>query len=220
MTVGAPGSARRGRPRDPARLERVLQTATAHFQTHGFEGTSLDAIARDSGVSKVTIYSYFPSKEALYGECICTRTEADVGEELFASLDPLKPKASLLRVGRQFLKLLRADEVIGKHRSLYSQALPQQQLAEQFYENGPLKTVQRLEHYLQLCHRAGSLRIPQASLAAEQFFALFLGLGHMRCLMGLGKPAASADERLLKGNVETFMGAYGEPAPPKRQAKG
>ena len=127
MTVAAPQPVRRGRPRDPARLKRVLETAISHFQAHGFEGTSLDAIARDSGVSKVTIYSYFPSKEALYGECICTRTEADVGEDLFAALDPIKPKAGLLMVGRQFLKLLRADEVIGKHRSLYSQALPQRQ---------------------------------------------------------------------------------------------
>lgn len=208
MTTAGTEPARRGRPRDPARLQRVLETAMSHFQAHGFEGTSLDAIARDSGVSKVTIYTYFPSKEALYGECICTRTEADVGEELFATLDALKPKAGLIRVGRQFLKLLRADEVIGKHRSLYSQALPQQQLAEQFYDNGPLKTVQRLANYLQECGRCGSLRISHPAVAAEQFFALFLGLGHMRCLMGLSKPSAEDDERLLKANVETFLKAH------------
>lgn len=207
------GGSRRGRPRDPERLRRVLETAVCHFQTQGFERTSLDAIARDSGVSKVTIYSYFPSKEALYGAAIGSRTEVDLGPDLFSGLDPAKPKAALLKVGRRFLKLLRADEVIGKHRALYSQSPVQVTLAEQFYTHGPVLTVQRLEQYLAECHQQGSLQCREAAMAAGQFFSLFLGLGHIRCLLGLEKPSDADDERLLKANVELFLKAHAARAP-------
>jgi AcrR family transcriptional regulator len=46
---------RRGRPRDPERQRRVLNAARQHFYTHGYDGASLDAIALEAGVSKMTV---------------------------------------------------------------------------------------------------------------------------------------------------------------------
>ena len=40
------GATQRGRPRDPARLAKVVETAADQFLEHGFERTSMDAIAR------------------------------------------------------------------------------------------------------------------------------------------------------------------------------
>jgi TetR/AcrR family transcriptional repressor of mexJK operon len=56
----------RGRPRDPARCKRILEAASSHFSAHGLERASLDAIAAEAGVSKMTIYSQFESKEGLF----------------------------------------------------------------------------------------------------------------------------------------------------------
>ena len=44
---------RRGR-----KFEQVLEGATQVFLQHGFEGASVDDIAREAGVSKATLYSY------------------------------------------------------------------------------------------------------------------------------------------------------------------
>ncbi len=52
---------RRGRPRDPERLRRIVEAAHSHFNAHGLERASVDAIAADAGVSKMTIYSHFAS---------------------------------------------------------------------------------------------------------------------------------------------------------------
>ncbi len=46
---------RRGRPRDPERMRRVLDAAKQHFYEHGYEGANLDAIANEAGVSKMTV---------------------------------------------------------------------------------------------------------------------------------------------------------------------
>lgn len=45
--------------------DRIVAAALRAFGTDGIEGTSLDAIARDLGVTKQAILYWFPSKEAL-----------------------------------------------------------------------------------------------------------------------------------------------------------
>jgi AcrR family transcriptional regulator len=60
---GAAPKRLRGRPRDPERCRRILQASSHHFNTHGFEQASMDAIAADADGSRMTIYSNFGSKE-------------------------------------------------------------------------------------------------------------------------------------------------------------
>jgi AcrR family transcriptional regulator len=45
--------------------ERILVAATSAFGARGYDGTSLDDLARDLGIRKQTILYWFPSKEAL-----------------------------------------------------------------------------------------------------------------------------------------------------------
>jgi TetR/AcrR family transcriptional regulator len=45
--------------------ERILVAAMSAFGTRGYDGTSLDDLARELGIRKQTILYWFPSKEAL-----------------------------------------------------------------------------------------------------------------------------------------------------------
>jgi AcrR family transcriptional regulator len=61
----------RGRPSSaeaPARRAELLNVAMRLFLAHGYEGTSIDAIAAAARVSKATIYARFGSKENLFSE--------------------------------------------------------------------------------------------------------------------------------------------------------
>lgn len=49
-----------------ARRLKVVQAAEAVFASHGFRGTSMEAIAEAAGMSKVTLYGYFRDKEAVF----------------------------------------------------------------------------------------------------------------------------------------------------------
>src|SRR5215467_1943949 len=53
-------------PRTRAKRERIHHEAQALFMQHGFEATSMDAIAVAAGVSKPTLYVYYQNKEALF----------------------------------------------------------------------------------------------------------------------------------------------------------
>src|SRR5258707_1088999 len=58
-------TARRGRPRSAATTAAILQSAYTLMATTGLTATTIDAIARHSNVSKMTIYKWWPSREAL-----------------------------------------------------------------------------------------------------------------------------------------------------------
>ncbi len=55
----------RGRPRSETARLAILQAADALLLAGGLEAVSMDAIAQLAGVSKATMYRWWPSKEAL-----------------------------------------------------------------------------------------------------------------------------------------------------------
>ncbi|HEV7184097.1 MAG TPA: TetR family transcriptional regulator [Leifsonia sp.] len=55
---------KRGRPVD-VDPDRVALIALRHFDEHGYEATTMDDIAAVAGVSRRTLFRYFPNKSAL-----------------------------------------------------------------------------------------------------------------------------------------------------------
>jgi TetR/AcrR family transcriptional repressor of mexJK operon len=54
------------KPRSADKREEVLEIASEKFLKHGFDGTSINVMAREAGISKESIYRYFGSKEDLF----------------------------------------------------------------------------------------------------------------------------------------------------------
>jgi AcrR family transcriptional regulator len=59
------GAPRRGRPRSEKATTAILQAAGELLLEQGLEAVSMDAIAERAGVSKATIYRWWPTKETL-----------------------------------------------------------------------------------------------------------------------------------------------------------
>jgi AcrR family transcriptional regulator len=47
-------------------IKRILTAATLNFARYGFDGARMDAIAKEAGVNKATIYYHIGGKKALY----------------------------------------------------------------------------------------------------------------------------------------------------------
>ena len=200
---------RRGRPRDPERLRRLVEAAHSHFNAHGLERASVDAIAADAGVSKMTIYSHFASKEGLFEAVIRDRTDRVMGGLAgVEALDPTQPQKALLAVGEQFLALAREAEALGQFRSLYGAAGSQPEACRAFYRQGADRLIGDLAAYLRRAHVQGALSIRHPRQAADLFLSMFLGDGHIRGLLMLDMPDAREDRALLREAVRVFMAAY------------
>ena len=68
---------------DSAKRRQIIAGARALFLAQGFDGASMDAIARKAGVSKGTLYVYFESKEQLF-EAIVEDERGAQAEQIFA----------------------------------------------------------------------------------------------------------------------------------------
>jgi len=200
----SPVPTRRGRPRDPERLQRIVAAATRQFHEHGLSGTSMDAIAAEAGVSKMTVYSHFPSKGELFIAAVASRTAELMGNEL-PPMDPLKPKQALMAIGRAFLRLIRDDQVVQHHRILFGLRDAHPEVRQAFHDEGPDRMHQALAAYLAEATRQGALKVKHPAVGADQFMGLFLGSGQLRHLLNLGKPTEQEDEALLKANVALFL---------------
>ena len=200
----------RGRPRDPERYRRILEAARNHFYEHGLERASLDAIAADAGVSKMTIYSNFGSKEGLFEAVVRERTEYVVGGVAgVETLAPNQPQKALLAIGERFLALAREDAALGKFRSVYGAAGAQPEACRAFYREGPERLNGELAAYLRRADAAGTLKVRHPLQAADLFLSMFLGDGHIRGLLMLDMPDARENRALLREAVRVFMAAYG-----------
>jgi TetR/AcrR family transcriptional repressor of mexJK operon len=200
---------KRGRPRDPERMKRVLEAATAQFIEQGFARASMEAIAKQSGVSKVTIYSYFPTKEALFEATVGNYTDVVFASLPPGSLDPNNPEAALTVIGASFLKLKHSDDVVGVFRMMFAAAGEHPDACEAFYREGPEKIIRQVADYLRAANAAGSLSITSPDEAADKFLALFHGGFHIRVMLGLDKPNESEDAKLVRSNVALFIRAFG-----------
>lgn len=200
---------RRGRPRDPERCRRILAAASRHFDAQGYERASVDAIAADAGVSKMTVYSHFASKEGLFEAAVRERTGRVVGGRAGAeALDPQQPRKALLAIGEQFLTLAREQEALGQFRSLYGAAGAQPEACQAFYRQGADRLIGELATYLRRADAAGTLKVRHPRQAADLFLAMFLGDGHIRGLLMLEMPGARENKALLREAVRVFMAAY------------
>lgn len=55
-----------GRPKDLEKRARILQAAKSIFLKMGYHATSMDQIAKEAGVTKLTVYNHFQDKANLF----------------------------------------------------------------------------------------------------------------------------------------------------------
>jgi AcrR family transcriptional regulator len=91
MTLSLPAPSTRWRRRKDARPGEIVAAGLACFAERGFAATRLEDVARRAGVTKGTLYLYFPNKEELFKAVVRQAVVANIvlGEALVArSSDP------------------------------------------------------------------------------------------------------------------------------------
>lgn len=87
--------------------ERIQATALELFETHGFNGVTVEQIANELGMSHMTIYRHFHTKEALVFDDPYDPVIADAVKNQDRRLPPFE------RVRRGYLETLRHSDPAG-----------------------------------------------------------------------------------------------------------
>jgi TetR/AcrR family transcriptional repressor of mexJK operon len=199
----------RGRPKDPDKRAAILVAAKKLFLRHGLDGVSMDAIAREAGVSKLTLYSHFRAKDELFQTAVVEKCQEHTPTDLFDPLADRPLRERLTRIGRGFVSLIMSDDSMELNRMMASEAPGRSRLSRLFYAAGPQRMMDRFAALLAAADAAGELKVPDPSRAAAHFFCLLKGIHHFRAMLGV---APRASVRVLNTHVdevvELFLRAY------------
>jgi AcrR family transcriptional regulator len=78
-----------------ARRDQILSAALRLWARQGFDGTPVDAIAREAGLAKGTVYLYFPTKESMLQAVIERYSLLPAIEELTERLRDVPPERTI-----------------------------------------------------------------------------------------------------------------------------
>lgn len=192
------------------KFEQVLDGASTVFMRDGYERASVDDIAREAGVSKATLYAYFPDKRLLFLEIASAecRRQAD---EAVETLDYGKPVAQNLRhAAERILAFLQSDFGQRIYRIAVAESENFPALAQEFYESGPKLVRERIAECLRKGVERGELVIDDIPFAAAQFAQLCKADLHDRLIFAPSQKITPKDlDRVIDGAIEMFMARYG-----------
>lgn len=196
--------------------QQLIEGAYRVFMEHGFEGASVDEIARAAGASKATLYSYFPDKRQLFEAVVQSRCSQQGA--VMCSGNPGGPiEATLRQMAHTFASFLYSPSAQEMFRVCIAEAGRFPDLGRAFYEAGPAQARARLVEFFKGAAERGELVIDDPTIAAEQFVALCKAGGFLRALLG-ARPASEAEtateiSRVAEEAVKTFLARYAVPQP-------
>ncbi len=192
------------------KFDQVLAGARHVFMSDGFEGASVDEIARVAEVSKATLYSYFPDKRLLFMEVAdqeCCRQSRDALD----CIDPEAPPRDVLgQAGRHFLRFLTSTFGQQMFRLCVAESDRFPELGQRFYNSGPAVVRREMADYFETAIARGQLAIDDPLLAADQFGELCKADLWPRLMFGVVKSVTETEiDRVVDSAVEMFLARYG-----------
>lgn len=191
--------------REDVKEQHLLQAASQAFMELGYAATSMDEVARRARASKTTLYSRFPSKEALFAAAITSECARQMPMDA-TELAGLPVEEALRRIGRRFVDLIFSPEALCIERIITGEAAKFPEVAEVFYRSGPQRVTNAVADYLAGATARGELALNDPLFAAGQLLTSFKGKAHCECSLGQ-RAAPSADERdeMVAKTVDLFL---------------
>ena len=147
--------------------QTIVSAAKGLFLGQGYGVTSMDTIAQAAGVTKQTVYRYYPSKEALFGAVMQDIRLSDSALYQFSS-GSLEDE--LISYGAQFLEFHLRPEALGLYRLMLTEGSRNQDLFRSFQQSGPRRFLQPLRRFL----NDRCPKLEQADFVSSMFCSMLL----------------------------------------------
>lgn len=194
---------------DGAKRRQILDGARTVFLSDGFDGASMNDIARVAGVSKGTLYVYFESKEQLF-EALIRQDKEHQSERMAPWPEPNEAREFLRAYGQKLISIMTRPEMIAQVRMVTAATGKFPRLGQVFYDAGPGYGVRFLSGHLATLVEKGQLVIGNKELAAQQFVEMCkAGLFNKILFAAVDSLTPEEIDRSVDKAVEVFVYAYG-----------
>lgn len=209
---------RKWRPNDPRRLRmaqkrtEILRAARPVLLRDGLGGTTLDRVAAEGRISKMTLYRHFASKEALFEGLVtdmCEQMREGIENAPSADAHESAPK----RLGKElraFTAALIQPDWLALYRLLVADGWRFPHLARTFDESGMRIIRRRIAALLE----SGAVPADESGQLAGEVIALALGDAYQRAVLGISadgdgdafaQQAASAQQGAFARQIESAV---------------
>ena len=204
---GVPTRSRGGRPTkaQASALDRkIRECALEEFLQHGYEGTSMNAIAAAAGTTKPSLYARFPTKEDVFRSVLgWALQQHDWPEPEPPAPDPDDLEAALTAVARAAIRratnpsMVKLEQIAIGHASRYPE------IARRTYGTGFWPRKQFVADLLVRHTATGSIVADDPGMLAELFLGMISGQARLSSF-GIVRDSAEQD-RHIQAAVELFL---------------
>ncbi len=196
------------KPRTTDKREEVLDIASETFLSKGFDGTSINVMAREAGISKESIYRYFGSKEDLFLAVVERELEVYKNSMLdtISHFQGKTLKEALFSVAEATLQVASHDRTLALRRLIFQMSANGSKVGTHYFQSGPdiaYKNLLRLFEYYK----------PESAFPIEKLSRYFVAVVLHRTMLQreCGVMESLSPEEVRRSSmeaVEDFMVAF------------
>jgi AcrR family transcriptional regulator len=189
------------------RAQQILDSALRVFAAMGYSGTTMDAVAADAGLTKPTLYTYFPSKEALFAAMMLGKRD-----RMLTVLDHPSPDGmvqDLLTFAWDYADTVLRPDLLSLARLIIGEVQRFPEIGRAYQASGPDHLLRGIMRYLQTQRLAGRLTFDDAELAAQDLWGLILSAPRTQALyLPDAQPDRATLARYIHNGLRVFLKAY------------
>ncbi|MGW1027949.1 TetR/AcrR family transcriptional regulator [Streptomyces sp. NPDC002577] len=181
--------------------ERALQL----FLEHGYDGTTMDAIAKEAGTTKASLYARFPGKEAVFSSVLAwavQRTDWPFPEPPAPDLDDLE--GALTAIAEVSVRRTLDPSMIKLGQLAVAHAARFPEIARQVYGAGFWPRRQLVVDLLKRHAATGAIVADDPEMLAGHFLGMVSGVPARHASFGI-VPDAAEQERHTRSAVQLFL---------------
>lgn len=189
------------------RERQILDAALKIFAAMGYSGASMDAVAAEAGVTKPTLYSYFPSKESLFQAMMLGKRDRML--DVFEHPSPEGMVQDLYTFAWDYADTVMRPEMLSLARLIIGEVQRFPEIGRAYQASGPDHLLRGIMRYLDGQREAGRLDFDDAELAAQDFWGLILSAPRTQALyMPDDIPDRAMLARYIMNGLKVFLKAY------------
>ena len=187
--------------------EQILKAAVTAFLERGFEGTSMDFIAKQADVARRTLYNQFESKEELF-ETVLDYIWQDI-KPYELKLEDKDPQEILFHIGTAIANYWSSEIIRDYLRLVVMEGTRFKNLPKLFYSKGKSPMIASVHHFLNRMIEENVMEIDNIELAAKQFFGMINEpLLWMRLIDGTSEITDEQQKEVVTSAVYIFFKAH------------
>ena len=189
------------------RERQILDAALTVFAATGYSGTTMDAVAAEAGVTKPTLYSYFPSKESLFQAMMLGKR--DLMLDVFEHASDKGMVADLLAFAWAYADTVMRPDMLSLARLIIGEVARFPEIGRAYQASGPDHLLRGIMRYLSARRDEGRLEFEDAELAAQDLWGLILSAPRTQALyMPDSPPDRATLARYIDNGLRVFLKAY------------